>query len=359
MRAAEPYLSFRDKIYLFYLNVILSYKHGVFLLENNQKPLKLLDQLRHLIRIKHYSYRTEQAYTQWVRRYILFHDKRHPKDMGGKEIREYLNYLAITRKVSASTQNQALCSIIFLYKELLKIEIGEIESIVWAKRPKRLPVVFSKNEMKAILNEMSGIYKIMATLLYGAGLRLRECMLLRVKDIDFDYCQIIIHSGKGEKDRVTMLPKSIIEPLKKHIEKVIDIHIKDIHDGYDSVFMPYALEQKYPNAGKEIGWHFLFPGKNISKDPVSGIMRRHHLHESVLQRAVKSSIKKAGIMKHGGCHTFRHSFATHLLEDGINIRTVQELLGHKNVETTMIYTHVMNKKKLGVKSPVDNLLNND
>jgi len=195
----------------------------------------------------------------------------------------------------------------------------------------------------------------MATLLYGAGLRLTECLQLRVKDIDFDYQQITVRSGKGEKDRVTVLPESVTEPLKKHINKVIDIHDKDIQEGYDSVYMPYALDRKYPNAGKEIGWHFLFPSKNISKDPVSGIMRRHHLHGSVLQRAVKSAIKKAGIMKHGGCHTFRHSFATHLLENGVNIRTVQELLGHKSVETTMVYTHVMNKKRVGIKSPADNL----
>jgi integron integrase len=195
----------------------------------------------------------------------------------------------------------------------------------------------------------------MTTLLYGAGLRLTECLQLRIKDIDFDYQQITVRSGKGEKDRVTVLPESATEPLKKHINKVIDIHDKDIQDGYDSVYMPYALDRKYPNAGKEIGWHFLFPSKNISKDPVSGIIRRHHLHGSVLQRAVKTAVKNANIRKHGGCHTFRHSFATHLLEDGVNIRTVQELLDHKSVETTMVYTHVMNKKRVGVKSPADDL----
>ncbi len=320
----------------------------------NSKP-KLLDQLRNTIRIKHYSYRTEQAYVHWVKRYIFFHNKKHPKDMGAKEIRKFLNNLAVNGNVAASTQNQALCAIVFLYKEVLDINVEELGSIVWAKRPKRLPQVFSRREVKLILDEMTGDYKIMATVLYGAGLRLTECLQLRVKDIDFDYKQIVVRSGKGEKDRVTMLPESIIKQLKKHIDKVITIHKKDIDDGYDSVFMPYALERKYPNAGKEVGWHFLFPGKNISKDPISGIERRHHVHGAVLQRAVKSAMQRSGILKHGGCHTFRHSFATHLLEDGVNIRTVQELLGHSSVETTMVYTHVMNKKNIGVKSPVDSL----
>ncbi len=323
--------------------------------EQIKKPPKLLDQVREKIRVKHYSYRTEQAYVQWVKRFILFHNKKHPKDMGEKEITQFLSHWAVNRNISASTQNQALCAIVFLYKHVLNKDLNEFGNIQWAKRPKRLPVVFSKNEMRQILDEMSGIYKVMATLLYGAGLRLTECLQLRVKDIDFDYQQITVRSGKGEKDRVTVLPESVTEPLKKHINKVIDIHDKDIQEGYDSVYMPYALDRKYPNAGKEIGWHFLFPSKNISKDPVSGIMRRHHLHGSVLQRAVKNAIKKAGIMKHGGCHTFRHSFATYLLEDGVNIRTVQELLGHKSVETTMVYTHVMNKKRVGIKSPADNL----
>ncbi len=321
----------------------------------NKNESKLLDQLRDIIRMKHYSFRTEKTYSQWVKRFILFHNKKHPKDMGGNEIRSFLNHLAVNKKSSASTQNQALCSIIFLYKEVLNIEIGEIDAIIWAKKPGRLPCVFSKNEVKEILNEMNGIYKIMATLLYGGGLRLSECLSLRVKDIDFDYQQIIIRCGKGGKDRVTILPDSVVKPLKEHIEKVKKIHEKDIQDGFDSVYMPYALERKYPNAGKEIGWRFLFPGKTIAKDPRSKIKRRHHLHSSVLQRAVKTGIQNAGIVKQGGCHTLRHSFATHLLEDGVNIRTVQELLGHKNLETTMIYTHVMDKKKIGVKSPADDL----
>jgi len=317
-----------------------------------QKP-KLLDQLRSTIRLKHYSYRTEQSYVYWVKKYIVFHNMQHPNNIGEPEIRQFLNHLAVNRNVSASTQNQALCAIIFLYKNILQKDIGDFGQITWAKRPKRLPVVFSKNEVKRIMNELSENYKLMVTLLYGAGLRLNECLQLRVKDIDFEYRQITVRDGKGGKDRVTVLPESVIEPLKKHIERVIKIHENDIKSGYESVYMPYALERKYPSAGKEVGWRYLFPSKNISKDPVSGIMRRHHLHGSVLQRAVKNAIKKAGIMKHGGCHTFRHSFATHLLENGTDIRTVQELLGHRSVQTTMIYTHVIKTCKFGVKSPVD------
>jgi integron integrase len=242
-----------------------------------------------------------------------------------------------------------------LYKHVLNKDLNEFGNIQWAKRPKRLPVVFSKNEIKKILDELSGIYKIMTTLLYGAGLRLTECLQLRVKDIDFDYRQVFVRDGKGGKDRVSVLPESVIEPLTKHIARVVQIHEKDIKGGYESVYMPYALERKYPSASKEVGRHYLFPAQDLSTDPRTGEIRRHHIHESVLQRAVKNAIKKAGIRKHGGCHTFRHSFATHLLEDGVNIRTVQELLDHKSVETTMVYTHVMNKKKIGVKSPADNL----
>lgn len=242
-----------------------------------------------------------------------------------------------------------------MYKHVLNKDLNEFGNIQWAKRPKRLPVVFTKNEVKRILAEMSGTYKLMVTLLCGAGLRLSECLQLRIKDIDLETRQIIVRSGKGEKDRITILPEIAADDLKKHIVTVVKIHRKDILAGYDSVYMPNALERKYPNSDKEIGWHYLFPAKEVSTDPRTGIVRRHHLHESVLQRAVKTAIKKAGIMKHGECHTFRHSFATHLLEDGTNIRTVQELLGHKSVETTMVYTHVMNKKKIGVKSPADNL----
>lgn len=325
------------------------------ILEQTAKPPKLLEQVRAAIRLKYYSYRTEQAYLFWITQYILFHNKRHPKDMGEKEIRQFLNHLAVNQNVAAATQNQALCALIFLYRQVLNIELGELGNIAWAKRPKRLPVVFTKSEVKRILNELSGESKLMVTLLYGAGLRLNECLDLRIKDVDFEYRQIIVRDGKGGKDRVTVLPESVMELLQQQVDRVIKIHEKDILDGYDSVYLPYALERKYPSAGKQPGWHFLFSAKDISTDPRTGIIRRHHVHESVLQRAVKVAIQKAGIRKPGGCHTFRHSFATHLLEDGVDIRTVQELLGHQSVETTMVYTHVLKKGKYGVKSPADNL----
>ncbi|MFA7710527.1 MAG: integron integrase [Candidatus Neomarinimicrobiota bacterium] len=316
---------------------------------------RLLDQVRAVIRLKHYSYRTEQAYVNWIKQFVIFHNERDPEEMGETEISQFLSDLAVNRTVSTSTQNQALCAVIFLYTHVLKKDLEILENVEWARRYKRLPVVFTRTEVRRILDELSDNYKIMAMLLYGSGLRLNECLSLRVKDIDIEYRQVIIRNGKGGKDRVTVLPEILIEPLKKQIESVIKIHQKDIQDGYDSVYLPFALERKYPNAGKQIGWHYLFPAKELSVDPRSGVVRRHHIHESVLQRAVKVAINKAGVHKHGGCHTFRHSFATHLLEDGANIRTVQELLGHKSVETTMVYTHVMNKGKIGVKSPIDGL----
>jgi integron integrase len=312
-----------------------------------------------MIRLKHYSPKTEKSYCYWVRQYILFHHKKHPKDMGEVEIREFLNHLAVDKKVAAATQNQALCAIIFLYKEILQINIEDLGRITWAKKPKRLPIIFSQKEVQKILQNLSGDYKLMVMILYGGGLRLNECLQLRVKDIDFDNNQIFVRSGKGYKDRYTILPQSAIAPLKKHFQKVIQIHERDIEAGYDSVFLPYSLEKKYPNAGLEIGWHFLFPGNNISRDPVTGIERRHHVHERLLQRAVKTALHKAGIHKKGGCHTFRHSFATHLLEDGTNIRIVQDLLGHNSLETTMVYTHIINKTKRGIISPADRLNNTE
>jgi len=322
---------------------------------DEKKPTKLLDQVRERVRIKHYSYRTEQSYVQWIKRFILFHNKKHPKDLGEEEITQFLSHLAMQKNVAASTQNQALCAIVFLYKNVLNIDLGEFSKIQWAKRPKRLPVVFSKDEVKRILAEMSGVYKIMAALLYGSGLRLSECLRLRIKDIDFDYQQITVRSGKGDKDRTTVLPESFMDDLKKHIAGVVKIQEQDIQKGYDTVYLPYALADKYPNAGKEIGWHYLFPAQELAVDPRSGVLQRHHIQDLSLQRAVKTAMKKAGIRKHGSCHTFRHSFATHLLENGTDIRTVQELLGHSSVETTMIYTHVLRKGKYGVKSPADNL----
>jgi len=318
------------------------------------KQPKLLDQVRSAIRTKHYSYRTEKSYIHWIRRFILHHNKRHPNEMGEEENTQFINQLATREKASASTQNLALCAIIFLYKNIIKQEIGDLQ-ILWAKKPKRLPVVFTRSEVKRVLDQFRGTNWLMANLLYGAGLRLTECLQLRVGDIDFEYKQITVRNAKGEKDRVTMLPEKIIEPLKKHLKNVKLLHEKDVKNGYDSVYLPYALERKYPNAGRELCWKFIFPATKISTDPKTGIHRRHHIYENVLQKAVKVAIRKAGITKHASCHTFRHSFATHLLERGQDIRTIQEWLGHKNIETTQIYTHVLNKGVLGVKSPADDI----
>jgi len=319
-----------------------------------QKP-KLIDQLRETIRLRHYSYRTEQAYVNWIRKFIIFHNKRHPKDLGEKEIAQFLSHLAVNRQVSNSTQNQALCAIVFLYKNVLNQDIGEFSSVMWAKRLKRIPVVFTKDEIKRIINEMAGTQKLMVMLLYGTGLRLNECLQLRVKDVDFESRQIYIRSGKGAKDRITLLPGQLAGQLQKQIDYVKKLHEYDLQNGFDSVYLPDALERKYPNAGRELGWRFLFPGNKISRDPRTGILRRHHIHASILQKAVKRAIQKAGIIKHAGCHTFRHSFATHLLESGYDIRTIQELLGHSSVQTTMVYTHIVKKGGLVVISPIDTI----
>lgn len=320
-----------------------------------QKKLRLLDQVRFALRAKHYSLRTEQSYLNWIKRFILFHHKKPPHEMGEKEINRFLTHLAVNERVAASTQNQALCAIVFLYKHVLKSDIGDLGDVIWAKKPKRLPVVFTQEQIKAVLNQLSGTKWIMANLLYGAGLRLMECLRLRVKDIDFEYNRIIVRDGKGQKDRVTLLPNVVKEPLRDHLNKVKLLYEKDLKQGFGVVYLPYALEKKYPGAGKNWGWQYVFPASQLSIDPRTGIKRRHHIDGTVLQKAVKVAIKKAGITKHGNCHTLRHSFATHLLEDGYDIRTVQELLGHEDVRTTMIYTHVMKEGVLGVKSPADKL----
>jgi len=318
------------------------------------KP-KLLEQVRNAIRTKHYSIRTEQAYVQWIRRFILYHNKRHPRDMAEKEINEFLTYLAVKAKVAASTQNQALCAVLFMYKEVLKKDIGDLGELIWAKKPKKLPVVLTRHEVKALLSQLSGTYWLMATLLYGSGLRLIECLRLRVKDIDFPYRQITARDAKGQKDRVTMLPDKLVQPLKDHLKKVKALHGKDLQSGFGTVYLPFALERKYPNANKDWAWQYVFPAGRISTDPRSGRKQRHHVDETILQRAVKEGIRKAGIHKPASCHSLRHSFATHLLEEGHDIRTVQELLGHNSVETTMVYTHVLKKGGRGVPSPADKL----
>jgi integron integrase len=318
-----------------------------------RREKELLDRVRDAIRTKHYSIRTEEAYVNWIKRFILFHDKRHPQEMEATEIEEFLTHLAVDKKVAASTQNQALSAILFLYQEVLHKDLERPLDAVRAKQPKRLPTVLTKEEVQRVLAAMSGNYQLIARLLYGSGLRLVECLRLRVKDVDFAQHQIIVRDGKGGKDRVTVLPDSLIEPLQKHLRRVEMLHQNDLDDGYGAVYLPDALEQKYPNANCEWIWQYVFPSKSLSKDPRSGVTRRHHLHESAVQRAVRKAAKLAGINKPVSPHIFRHSFATHLLESGYDIRTVQELLGHKDVKTTMVYTHVLNRGGLAVRSPLD------
>ena len=332
----------------------LSIKNGTLTPPTVQKP-KLLDQVREAIRTRHYSPKTEESYAHWIKRFIFFHNKRHPAEMGEKEIAQFLSSLASELHVSASTQNQALNAILFLYRNVLRKEIGYVEGVIRAKRPNRLPVVLTRQEMKSILGILDGVEWLMAMLLYGAGLRLMECLQLRVKDIDFTSNQILVRSGKGNKDRHTMLPAAVKDVLYKHLKDVKRLHEEDLQKGLGRVVLPNALDRKYPNADKEWGWQWVFPASSHYTDRVSGEKRRHHLHESVLQKAVKEARLKAGIAKPAGPHTMRHSFATHLLEDGYDIRTVQELLGHNDVTTTMIYTHVLNRGGKGVRSPADGL----
>lgn len=314
---------------------------------------KLIPTIHDIMRMKHYSYETEKTYVQWIKRYIFYHKKRHPLEMGEREISAFLSHLSVNEHVAASTQNQALNAIVFLYKHVLKKDIGELKNIYWAKRPSRLPVVLTQDEVHRILEKLHGKPYLMVSILYGTGIRLMECLHLRVKDIDFGYHQIIVRDGKGQKDRVTMLPEKITEPLRHHLKSVKLIHEKDLHEGFGVVELPFALSRKYPNAAKEWAWQYVFPSINRSIDPRSGIERRHHLHKTVLPRYIRRAAREARITKRVTSHTFRHSFATHLLEKGYDIRTVQQLLGHKDVRTTMKYTHVLNKGGMGVKSPLD------
>lgn len=315
---------------------------------------RLMNQVRGAIRTRHYSYRTEQAYVHWIKRFIHFHGLRHPIDLGEPEVTAFLNHLG-GRGVAAATQNQALSSLLFLYKEVLRRQLDWLDGLVRAKRPARVPSVLTTGEVRRLLAGLDGMKWLMASLLYGAGLRLRECLKLRVKDIDFEYRQIIVRDGKGGKDRVTMLPAAVIEPLKAHLVRVKALHERDLAAGYGDVELPDALTRKYPRAAYDWAWKFVFPAYRYSTDPRTGVIRRHHVYEDVLIRAVKQAARAADINKHVSCHTLRHSFATHLLENGYDIRTVQELLGHQSVETTMIYTHVMNKGGRGVQSPFDAL----
>ncbi len=316
---------------------------------------RLMDQVRERLRVKHYSIRTEQVYTDWIKRFILFHGKRHPEAMSAPEVEAFLTYLAVQGKVSASTQNQAKSALLFLYREVLNQELPWLDNVTQAKIPERVPVVLTVAESRAVLERIPGSHWLVASLLYGAGLRLMEALRLRVKDVDFARHEIVVREGKGFKDRVTMLPTSVVDPLKLHLDKVKALHQQDLANGLGEVYLPYALGKKYPGAGREWGWQYVFPSIKHSVDPRSGVTRRHHLDEKGIQRAMKQAVRDAGIVKLATPHTLRHSFATHLLQSGYDIRTVQELLGHKDVQTTMIYTHVLNRGGKGVQSPLDRI----
>jgi integron integrase len=317
------------------------------------QPPRLLDQVRERIRRLGLAKRTEEAYVGWIRRFILANGKRHPSQMGRPEVEAFLTSLAVRDKVAASTQNQALTALLFLYREVLGIELPWMKNIRRAKRPERVPVVLSREEVGAVLGEMSGTPWLVASLLYGSGMRLLEGLRLRVKDLDFTRCEITVRNGKGGKDRRTMLPATLHEPLRMQLGEVQRVHQRDLRAGHGGVWLPDALERKYPGAAKDWRWQYVFPASQRSADPRTGAVQRHHLHETVVQRAVVKAVRVARIEKHATCHTLRHSFATHLLEDGYDIRTVQELLGHSDVRTTQIYTHVLNRGRHAVRSPLD------
>lgn len=319
-----------------------------------EKP-RLLDQVRDAIRVQHYSLRTEASYLQWIKRFILFHNKRHPRDMGEQEITAFLTHLAVSKNVAALTQNQALAAILFLYKEVLGQELDWMDNIVRAKRSVHVPEVLSPEQVRRLLDRLEGVYQLVARLLYGSGMRLMEALRLRVQDVDFHYRQITVRDGKGNKDRVTVLPDSLIQPLKTHLARAQELHKKDLADGFGRVSLPHALAEKYPNAGREWPWQYVFPAPARSVDPVSGEIRRHHLFEQNVQRAIKQAASDLGFSARVRTHTLRHSFAAHLLEGGSDIRTVQELLGHSDVKTTMIYTHVLQRGGRGVRSPLDRM----
>lgn len=336
-----------------------------------QRP-RLLEQVRNSLRVKHYSLNTEHSYVYWIRYYIRFHKKRHPREMGGSEVEAFLTHLAVDRKVSPSTQNQALSAILYLYKHVLKIELPWLENVVRAKTKKYIPVVFTRDEVKRLLAQFDGTYWLLFSLIYGAGLRISECARLRVKDIDFHYKQLLIRDSKGDRDRVTVLPIPLIEPLRIHLARVNELHDQDLANGYGDVYLPYALSRKYPNAAKEFHWQYVFPSRDIATDPRTKVRRRHHIYEKSLHRVIKQAMQRAGIVKPASTHTLRHSFATHLLEDGYDIRTVQELLGHKDLKTTQLvatgvlppatlvhpctsYTHVLQKGGAAVRSPLERI----
>ena len=322
--------------------------------DTQNRKVKLLDQVRQATRFKHYSARTEQAYVHWIKKFIIFHGKRHPSIMGAEEVRSFLNHLANAANVAGSTQNQAFSALLFLYKEVLRHELPWIDNVERVKRPAKLPVVLTQEEVHALFSKMSGTIGLMAQLLYGCGLRLMECVQLRVKDIDFGYRQITIRDAKGGRDRRTMLPESLIDPLRRHIEKRRLLHEEDLAAGHGAAPLPGALARKYQNAPRELGWQYVFPSR-LHVGEINGFVQQHRFHiaETLLQRELKRAVREAGIPKAATCHTLRHSLATHQLENGYDIRTVQELLGLRDVATTLIYTHVLNRPGIGVRSPLD------
>jgi integron integrase len=322
-------------------------------MDGDRRKPRLLDRLRARIRYLHYSLHTEKAYVHWVRRFILFHDRRHPDDMGAKEIQAFLNFLATREQVSASTQNQALNAILFLYRSVLERDPGEIGQFTRARKSRHLPVVLTPEEVSAILSHLQHPFLTIALLLYGAGLRKTECLRLRIQDVDFARNEIQVRNGKGGKDRVTVLPQAAVPGLRRCIDRVTRLHEADLAAGVAHVDLPNALHRKYPNAGRELKWKFIFSSENLSRDPRTGKLGRHHMHEKHVARVLGAAVKAAGVLKHVGAHTLRHSFATHMLESGYDIRTVQELLGHSHVNTTMIYTHVLNRGGRGIISPAD------
>ncbi len=320
---------------------------------NPSQAPKLLDQVRGKIRLKHYSIRTEQAYVDWIKRFILHFGKRHPRELGAADVEAFLTHLAVAGNVAASTQNQAKSALLFLYREVLEAELPWLDNVERARAPKRLPVVLTRDEVHAVLSRLSGTHWLIASLLYGAGLRIMEALRLRVKDVEFSRNEILVRDGKGFKDRVTMLPAALAVPLADHLKRVKALHEQDLTAGRGAVYLPYALERKYPGSARDWGWQYVFPSANLAEDPRTGIERRHHLQDQAVQRAMRQAVRDAGVNKPATPHTLRHSFATHLLEGGYDIRTVQELLGHADVSTTMIYTHVLNKGGRGVTSPLD------
>ena len=317
---------------------------------------KLLDEVRNTLRVHHYAMKTEKSYMQWIKRFILFHKKRHPKDMGKLEVEAFLTWLAVKRQVAPSTQNQALQAILFLYRKVLNIELAWLDDVVRAKCQHRIPVVLSRREVAAVLSALTGSYQLIGKLLYGSGLRLMECLRLRVIALDLNRQSITVHAGKGGKDRVTVLPESLLVDIRNQIHRVRLLHKSDLAMGYSGASMPSALSRKYPNAAHEFAWQYLFPSKRLALDPRRpDQLCRHHVTDSNMQRAMRQAVRLADINKRASCHTMRHSFATHLLESGMDIRTIQDLLGHKDVSTTMIYTHVVNRGALGARSPLDSI----